>query len=46
MSAMFKSAIGALIFMLAISYNTSAQSEAEKFSARNALYVEVGWNSE
>lgn len=45
MSAMFKSAIGALVFMLAISYNISAQTEPETFTAKKAVYLEVGGSS-
>ncbi len=45
MSAIFKSAIGALVLMLAISYNTSAQTEPETFTAKNAVYLDLGGNS-
>jgi hypothetical protein len=37
--------VGALIFALAISFGASAQTEPETFTAKNAVYLEVGGGS-
>ncbi|MEB2786426.1 hypothetical protein [Algoriphagus persicinus] len=42
----FKSAIiGTLVLALAISFDSFAQTETETFTAKNAVYLEVGGSS-